>query len=73
MVDENELKKAREGISEVDSKMAALFEERMKLCGQIAEYKKSNGIQIYDAEREREVINNNVDLILDEELKSYYV
>ena len=66
MVDENELKKAREGISEVDSKMAALFEERMKLCGQIAEYKKSNGIQIYDAEREREVINNNVDLILDE-------
>ena len=73
MVDENELKKAREGISEVDSKMAALFEERMKLCGQIAEYKKSNGIQIYDAEREREVINNNVDLILDEELKPYYV
>lgn len=73
MEKENVLQEARKSISEIDSKMAALFEERMKSASVIAEYKKQNGIPIYDGEREREVINNNVDLILDEELKPYYI
>lgn len=73
MEKENILQEARKNISEIDSKMAALFEDRMKQSAIIAEYKKHNGVSIYDAEREREVIDNNVDLILDEEIKSYYV
>ena len=73
MEKENDLQKAREKISEIDSKMAALFEERMQQAALIADYKRDNGIPIYDGSREREVIENNVDLILDEDLKSYYV
>ena len=73
MSKENKLDEARKKISEVDSKMAALFEERMEAAAMIADYKKENGLQIYDAQREKELINNNVDLILDENLKDYYI
>ena len=68
-----DLEKAREGINEVDKKMASLFEERMKYCKTVAMYKKDHGLQIYDAQRERQIINANSNLINDEEIKSYYV
>ena len=73
MSKDSRLDEARKKISEVDSKMAALFEERMEAAAMIADYKKENGLQIYDAQREKELINNNVDLILDENLKDYYI
>lgn len=73
MSNDSRLDEARKKISEVDSKMAALFEERMEAAAMIADYKKENGLQIYDAQREKELINNNVDLILDENLKDYYI
>ena len=48
----NELQKSRAEIDQIDEKIAALFEERMKITGQIAEYKKESGKEVFDKERE---------------------
>ncbi|HHU52856.1 MAG TPA: bifunctional chorismate mutase/prephenate dehydratase [Clostridiaceae bacterium] len=68
----NDLKLSREKINQIDSQMADLFEQRMKLAEGIAAYKQEHGLQIYDREREEEMIRNNSDWIEDELLKGYY-
>lgn len=70
---DNLLNLARAEINEVDKQMAELFSRRFKAAQMIAEYKKSRGLPVYDAEREREVIARNASLIADEELRPYYV
>lgn len=67
------LQQARLEINEVDKEMAALFERRMRAAKVIAEYKKERGLQIYDAQRERAVIDNNSAYISDGDIRSYYV
>jgi len=49
-----DLQESRQKIDEVDRKMVELFEQRMKLAMDIADYKKSVGKPIYDAAREEE-------------------
>ena len=49
-----DLSEIREKIDIVDQKMIELFEERMKLANEVAEYKISVGKPIYDKERENE-------------------
>ena len=63
----------RKKINEIDKQMASLFEERMNISKDIAEYKKANGLPIYDAVREKEVLNNNAKLISNDEIKEYYI
>ncbi|MBE6015133.1 MAG: bifunctional chorismate mutase/prephenate dehydratase [Lachnospiraceae bacterium] len=67
------LKECRDNITEIDAKIAALFEERMKNAKQIAEYKKENGLSVKDETREKELIAHNSKLIEDEDIRSYYV
>ncbi len=69
----DELREYRSNISEIDKKMAALFEERMKNCKGIAEYKKKNGITIRDKKREEELIALCKEMVEDDEIRSYYV
>ena len=40
------LDEARQTINEIDSKMAELFEERMRAAKAIATYKKENGLAV---------------------------
>lgn len=47
----------RNEIDRIDSEMVRLFEERMKLSCQVAEYKKANQMPVYDSGRERQVVN----------------
>ncbi len=68
-----DLEKARQKINEVDTQMRQLFLERMQAARVVAEYKKLHGIQVYDAQREAEVLACNVAAFTDEEIKSYYV
>lgn len=70
---DNLLIEARAEINEVDRRMAELFCRRFRAAQAVAEYKKSHGLPVYDAEREREVVSRNSALIEDEELRSYYV
>ena len=69
----SKLTEAREIINRVDREMAALFTERMKAAALIAEYKKENGLEIFDPVREAELIARNSEMIESEEVRAYYV
>lgn len=69
----NDLNETREKINAIDGEMTKLFCERMKLCKVVAEFKKTNSMPIFDAKREETVINNNLKLVEDEELKPFFV
>ena len=68
-----ELEEARSKINEIDTKMAELFEERMNLVVQVANYKKKNGMQVFDSSREKQVIERCVQYIKNIDLQPYYV
>ena len=68
-----DLQKARESINRIDKEMAKLFVERMHAAEAVAEYKRNNGLEIYDPVREDELIKRNSNLIEDDKLRAYYV
>ncbi|MCR5249018.1 MAG: chorismate mutase [Lachnospiraceae bacterium] len=68
-----DLTEYREAIGKIDEQMAALFEERMKICSGIAEYKKEHGLSVKDKAREKALIDRNRRLIKDPEIEEYYV
>ena len=51
------LEQARREIDTVDAQLAALFERRMKAVLSVAEYKKAHGLPIFDAAREKVVLD----------------
>ncbi|MDY5998343.1 MAG: chorismate mutase [Erysipelotrichaceae bacterium] len=67
----NELEEARIKINEADSMMAKIFEQRFMAVKKVLEYKKENGMAIFDPVREQEVIARNTALV-SEELQPYY-
>lgn len=68
----NKLEQARAVINEVDSEMAKLFEKRMLAVKEVIEYKLENSLEIYDASREEAVIERNLKLIQNPDLKEFY-
>ena len=71
-IGEAEFVRAREEIAALDERIAALFAERMKLCGVIADYKKERGLPVRDRERERFLVEKNAALIADETVRAVY-
>ncbi len=69
----NSLEEVREKINEIDAKMAALFEERMRAAKLVAEYKKEHGLPILDARREKEIIEKNALMVENDTVREYYV
>lgn len=57
-----DLQVIRKQLDEIDSSIERLFEERMRLCGEVAEFKIATGKAVYDAEREREKIQAVTDM-----------
>jgi chorismate mutase/prephenate dehydratase len=53
--------------------MARLFEERMQVSREIAEYKRSHGLSVRDPAREDEMVARNRDMVKDQALEGYYV
>ena len=68
----NELEKARTEIEELDKTIADLFEKRMKCASFVAQYKKEHGLPVLDKEREKLLIEKNVNYLKDAELEPYY-
>lgn len=56
----DELIQLRDKIDEIDAQLLPLFIERMKVCGRVAEYKRRVGKPIFDAEREKALLENKV-------------
>lgn len=52
----SELDELRKKIDDIDSQMTALFEKRMDATKKVGEYKKKNGIPVFDGAREAEVL-----------------
>ena len=53
-MDINEL---REQIDSIDTELVDLYKKRMNVAGEIAIYKKENGMRVADPLRERELLN----------------
>ncbi len=51
-----DLNKCREQIDSIDKQIVDLFVKRMETAKEVAQYKKENGISVYDAERERKLL-----------------
>lgn len=51
-----DLLEIRNQLDQIDTKLVSLFEERMRLCGEVAEYKITAGKAVYDREREKQKI-----------------
>lgn len=56
-----DLQQCRKEIDEIDAKIVALFEKRMDVAINVAEYKKQHNLPILNYKREEEVINKNVE------------
>ena len=53
-----ELNELRNEINQIDGEILNLFLRRMDVAGQVADYKKANGLPIYQPQREREILKN---------------
>lgn len=51
-----DLQELRDEIDRIDRQMTELFEKRMEISSQVAEYKINTGMKVFDQERERKVI-----------------
>ncbi|MBQ7751901.1 MAG: chorismate mutase [Clostridia bacterium] len=63
----------RQKIEEIDKNIADLFEERMNLAKDIAEYKKERGLSVKDSTRENALLEKNRSYIHNPEIEEYYV
>lgn len=61
----------RKEIDQIDRQLVQLFEKRMKVSTEIAEYKLRNNIPVLDAQREKMVINKNMSYLNDRTLDTY--
>ncbi|MEY8354725.1 prephenate dehydratase [Lachnospiraceae bacterium 54-53] len=61
-----DLQEIREHLDRIDKEIVALFAERMKLAGDVAEFKIGTGKQVYDGERERQKIEAVTGMVGDE-------
>jgi chorismate mutase len=50
------LRELRDEIDQIDRKIVELLAERLRLVMRVGEYKRANGLAIYDAERERDLL-----------------
>ena len=53
-----DLGKIRDQLDVIDKEIVRLFEERMKLVGEVAEFKLETGKQVFDKEREQAKIRS---------------
>ncbi len=53
-----DLKNARTEINNIDTEIVRLLEKRFNVVMEIGQYKRENNIPVYDAEREKAVIEN---------------
>lgn len=66
-----DLKVCREEIDAIDRQMIELFEKRMNVAKDVVTYKLAHDMPIFQSDRERQVIEKNVNRIKNEHLKAY--
>ena len=66
-----DLNECRKEIDEIDQQLIKLFEQRMKISKEVVTYKLANNMQIFQPEREKDVIEKNVKRLDDSSLQAY--
>ena len=66
-----DLIECRKEIDEIDQQLIKLFEQRMKISKDVVTYKLANNMQIFQPEREKDVIEKNVKRLNDSSLQAY--
>lgn len=69
----NKLESARCQINEIDEQMIELFKKRMAAVQMVAEYKSENNLPVFDVEREKSLIQRNLEKLASKELETYYL
>lgn len=64
-----DLQEIRKQLDGIDGEIVSLFAERLKLCGDVAEFKIGTGKQVYDREREQQKIDSVTGMVEDDFLK----
>ena len=59
------LEESRAAIDAVDRELVRLFEERMLLCRDVAQYKIDHGMQVLDRSREEKVLTSRAAMLSD--------
>ena len=59
------LEESRAAIDAVDRESVRLFEERMKLCRDVARYKIASGLPVLDRSREEKVLESRAAMLQD--------
>ena len=67
------LDKYRKEIDNIDKKIVELFEQRMEVSSKIGNYKKQNNLKILNKEREKEVIEKNINNVKNDDIKIYVI
>lgn len=67
------LAEARVVIDAIDREIVKLFEERMKAVEDVVKYKIANNLPIFDAAREQQVIQKNMQYLQDKHLQEFYI
>lgn len=67
------LKKYRKQIDKIDKKLIKLFEKRMEISKSIGEYKKEHNMEIFDSEREKEILEDRALQTKNPENREYVV
>lgn len=65
------LEKVRKEIDIIDKELTVLFCKRLELIEKVAQYKKNNNLPIYAPNREKEVLDKNLEYIINEQYKEY--
>ena len=58
-----DLKRCREEIDAIDEQLMALFEKRMNVAKDVVHYKMAHDMEIFQSEREAQVIQKNMETI----------
>lgn len=66
-----DLNQCRIEIDEIDEQMIKLFERRMTIAKDVVSYKLKNNMEIFQLEREKQVIEKNLKYIHNDDLKDY--
>ena len=67
-----ELDELRKQIDQIDRELVELFKARMSVSAQVAEYKKENGMAVFDPSRERALLGK-ISELSGEELEEYSI
>lgn len=65
------LSEYRKEIEEIDGQLIVLLSKRMKLSSEIGDYKRANGLPVYDPKREEELKEKNLSKV-EPELQAAY-